>query len=86
MQLYAEPDPLIKVVRDLFNDDFTRLVVEGDDAWDTLQTTSDTSRPSWPTRLHRHVGTQDVFAAYRIDEQMPRRWTARCTCRPAARW
>src|SRR5690606_14432873 len=34
--LYAEPDLVIKVVRDLFNEDFASLVVEGRDAWDNI--------------------------------------------------
>ncbi|MEJ3652728.1 translation initiation factor IF-2 N-terminal domain-containing protein [Actinomycetes bacterium KLBMP 9759] len=68
--LYEEPDLLIKVVRDQFNEDFSRLVVEGDDAWDTLQNYVGHVAPELGERLHRHVGTTDVFAAYRIDEQL----------------
>ena len=68
--LYEEPDLLIKVVRDQFNEDFSRLVVEGDDAWDTLQNYVGHVAPELAPRLHRHVGTTDVFAAYRIDEQL----------------
>ena len=56
-------------MRDQFNEDFSRLIVSGDDAWDTSRTTSATSRPDSP-RLHRHVGPRDVFAEYRIDEQL----------------
>jgi ribonuclease E len=68
--LYEEPDLLIKVVRDQFNEDFSRLVVEGDEAWDTLQNYVGHVASDLAPRLHRHVGTQDVFAAYRIDEQL----------------
>jgi ribonuclease E len=68
--LYEEPDLLLKVVRDQFNEDFSRLVVEGDDAWDTLQNYVGHVAPELGDRLHRHVGTQDVFAEYRIDEQL----------------
>ncbi len=68
--LYEEPDLLIKVVRDQFNEDFSRLVVEGDDAWDTLQNYVGHVAPELAGRLHRHVGTTDVFEAYRIDEQL----------------
>ena len=35
--LYSEPDLTIRVVRDIFNEDFAQLIVSGDDAWDTLQ-------------------------------------------------
>ncbi|WP_232663046.1 translation initiation factor IF-2 N-terminal domain-containing protein [Pseudonocardia sp. TRM90224] len=68
--LYEEPDLLIKVVRDQFNEDFSRLVVEGDEAWETLQNYVGHVAPELGERLHRHVGTTDVFAAYRIDEQL----------------
>ncbi len=68
--LYEEPDLLIKVVRDQFNEDFSRLVVQGDDAWDTLHGYLAHVAPDLADRMHRHVGTQDVFGAYRIDEQL----------------
>ncbi len=68
--LYEEPDLLIKVVRDQFNEDFSRLVVQGDDAWDTLYGYLSHVAPELADRMHRHVGTQDVFSAHRIDEQL----------------
>ena len=68
--LYEEPDLLIKVVRDQFNEDFSRLVVQGDDAWDTLYGYLAHVAPELAERMHRHVGNQDVFGAYRIDEQL----------------
>jgi ribonuclease E len=68
--LYEEPDLLIKVVRDQFNEDFSRLVIQGDDAWDTLYGYLSHVAPDLADRMHRHVGTQDVFGAYRIDEQL----------------
>ncbi len=34
--LYEEPDVLVKVIRDLFNEDFTSLIVSGDEAWNTI--------------------------------------------------
>ncbi|WP_433556275.1 Rne/Rng family ribonuclease [Pseudonocardia xinjiangensis] len=68
--LYEEPDLLLKVVRDQFNEDFSRLIVEGDDAWDTLQNYVGHVAPELADRLHRHVGPSDVFEEYRIDEQL----------------
>jgi len=71
--LYEEPDMLIKVVRDQFNEDFSRLVVSGDDAWDTLSNYVGHVAPELADRMHRHVGTglsSDVFTEYRIDEQL----------------
>jgi ribonuclease E len=68
--LYEEPDLLIKVVRDQFNEDFSRLVIQGDDAWDTLHGYLAHVAPELADRMHRHVGNQDVFSTHRIDEQL----------------
>ena len=68
--LYEEPDLLVKVVRDQFNEDFSRLVVSGDDAWDTVSNYIGHVAPELSDRLHRHVGPTDVFTEYRIDEQL----------------
>ncbi|GAA5152287.1 translation initiation factor IF-2 N-terminal domain-containing protein [Pseudonocardia eucalypti] len=68
--LYEEPDLMIKVVRDQFNEDFSKLVVEGDDAWDTLHAYIGHVAPELVERLSRHVGRTDVFSDFRIDEQL----------------
>jgi ribonuclease E len=70
--LYGEPDLTLKVVRDLFTEDFSRLVVEGDDAWDLVEGYVSHVAPDLKERLERHQSDKgkDVFAAYRIDEQI----------------
>ena len=68
--LYGEPDLAIRVVRDIFNEDFAKLVVSGDEAWDTLQSYIGHVAPDLVERLERWEGDGDVFAAYRIDEQL----------------
>jgi ribonuclease E len=70
--LYGEPDLTLKVVRDLFTEDFAKLVIEGDDAWDTVQGYVAHVAPDLEDRLERYEPKkgQDVFAAYRIDEQI----------------
>ena len=68
--LYEEPDMLIKVIRDQFNEDFSRLVVEGDDAWETVSHYVAHVASELVERLHRHVGPRDVFEEHRIDEQL----------------
>ncbi|MDT7556004.1 MAG: ribonuclease [Pseudonocardiales bacterium] len=68
--LYEEPDLMIKVVRDQFNEDFAKLVVQGDDAWDTLHAYVSHVAPELTERLYRHVGNSDAFVEYRIDEQL----------------
>ncbi|MDM4720321.1 Rne/Rng family ribonuclease [Micromonospora sp. WMMA1363] len=68
--LYQEPDLVIRVVRDLFNEDFRELVIEGEGAYDLVESYLSHVSPDLVARLRRHVGTTDVFADYRIDEQI----------------
>jgi len=69
-QLYQEPDLTIRVVRDVFNEDFSKLLVSGDDAWDMLEPYVGHVAPDLADRLSRWTDQQDVFAALRIDEQL----------------
>ncbi|MDT7570790.1 MAG: ribonuclease, partial [Actinomycetota bacterium] len=68
--LHAEPDLLIRVVRDIFNEDFASLVVAGDNEWDTIRDYVEFVAPDLAPRLKKYDGSDDVFAAYRIDEQL----------------
>ncbi|CAA9371310.1 MAG: Ribonuclease E [uncultured Nocardioidaceae bacterium] len=68
--LYAEPDTTLKVVRDLFTEDFTKLVIHGDDAWDMVDGYVQHVAPDLTERLERYDGQADVFAERRIDEQI----------------
>jgi ribonuclease E len=68
--LYSEPDLLIKVVRDLFTEDFSRLVVSGDEAWNMVEGYVSHVAPHLLDRLERWTTPKDIFASYRIDEQI----------------
>ncbi|HEX3816065.1 MAG TPA: Rne/Rng family ribonuclease [Mycobacteriales bacterium] len=68
--LHAEPDLAIRVVRDIFNEDFASLVVSGDEAWETVGQYVDHVAPDLRERLRRHTGESDVFHDLRIDEQL----------------
>ncbi|UBU11139.1 Rne/Rng family ribonuclease [Nonomuraea gerenzanensis] len=70
--LSAEPDLTIRVVRDVFNEDFTNLVVQGDDAWDTVDEYVKYVAPHLGERLSKWDQGEhgDVFESYRIDEQL----------------
>jgi ribonuclease E len=68
--LYEEPDLLVKVVRDLFTEDFRELVVQGDGAWDTVEGYVKHVAPELMPRVRRYAGVADVFADFRIDEQI----------------
>ncbi|MDO9377784.1 MAG: Rne/Rng family ribonuclease, partial [Nocardioidaceae bacterium] len=68
--LYGEPDLTLKVVRDLFNEDFEKLVIQGDDAWDMVKGYVDHVAPDLAERAVRWDGDRDAFAAHRVDEQI----------------
>jgi ribonuclease E len=72
--LYEEPDVLVKVIRDLFNEDFTGLIVSGDEAWSTINEYVNSVAPELVPRLTKYEPAgpdgPDVFAVHRIDEQL----------------
>ncbi|GGJ74170.1 hypothetical protein GCM10010123_00150 [Pilimelia anulata] len=68
--LYEEPDLVIRVVRDLFNEDFRELVIQGNAAYEEVEAYLSHVSPDLVARLSRHTGTTDIFAARRIDEQI----------------
>ncbi|MCR1984530.1 Rne/Rng family ribonuclease, partial [Cellulosimicrobium cellulans] len=68
--LQGEPDLAIRVVRDIFNDDFSSLVVEGDGAWSEISTYVEELAPDLRERVSKWTGTQDVFTVHRVDEQL----------------
>ena len=68
--LSQEPDIAIKVVRDVFNEDFTSLIVEGGKVYDDVHSYVSEVAPDLLERVTRHVGEKDVFAKHRIDEQL----------------
>ncbi|OBG93462.1 ribonuclease [Mycobacterium sp. E3251] len=76
--LYEEPDVLVKVIRDLFNEDFAGLIVSGDEAWTTITDYVNSVAPDLVSKLNKYEPPggadgqpgPDVFAVHRIDEQL----------------
>ena len=68
--LYQEPDLMIKVVRDVFNEDFSELVVQGEHAWDTIEAYVTYVAPDLVGRLRQWTGEEDLFSHLRVDEQI----------------
>lgn len=68
--LYGEPDLTIKVVRDVFNEDFSRLIVSGEEVWDTIEAYVTYVAPDLLDRLEKWTGAEDIFTEYRITEQI----------------
>jgi ribonuclease E len=69
-QLRAEPDLAIKVVRDIFNEDFAGMVVSGDQAYAEVHDYVNAVAPDLAPRLTKWTQNQDVFTEFRIDEQL----------------
>ena len=74
--LYAEPDLTVRIVRDLFTEDFTSLVVDGngqgEDAWEMIEAYVTHVAPHLADRL-RHWNREtegDLFEVFRLDEQV----------------
>ncbi len=68
--LHEEPDLTVRVIRDVFNEDFSKLVVSGDEAWETVDAYVTHVAPDLSERLSKWTGTDDVFGSHRIDEQL----------------
>ncbi|MDX3517587.1 Rne/Rng family ribonuclease, partial [Streptomyces scabiei] len=68
--LYGEPDMTVRVVRDIFNEDFSKVIVSGEDAWETIHGYVSHVAPDLAERLQKWTSEVDVFATYRIDEQL----------------
>ena len=68
--LKGEPELAVRVVRDVFNEDFRSLVVQGDAAWATISKYVRDLSPDLVDRLEHWVRPEDVFTAHRIDEQL----------------
>ncbi|HET6967803.1 MAG TPA: Rne/Rng family ribonuclease, partial [Ornithinibacter sp.] len=68
--LHGEPDLTVRVIRDVFTEDFTSLVVSGDQAWGEVSQYVEDVAPDLAPRLQRWTSEDDVFAAHRIDEAL----------------
>ena len=72
--LQGEPDVAIRVVRDIFNDDFSKMIVEGDRVYERIEEYLDTMAPDLKDKLEKwdpaeHDG-KDVFDKWQIDSQL----------------
>ena len=68
--LYSEPDLAIRTVRDVFNEDFSKVVVSGSDAWNTIEDYVRYLAPELLERLEKWTETEDVFTKFDVDSQL----------------
>ena len=70
--LHAEPDMLIKIVRDVFNEDFDKLIIQGQSELDTIKSYLGQVAPDLLERVERFDGDGDIFSHYRVNEMIDR--------------
>jgi len=68
--LYAEPDLTVRVIRDIFNEDFEKLIVQGDEASEEINNYLSFIAPELTAKIEKWTGTKDLFTEYRIEEQL----------------
>ncbi|MEJ6626523.1 MAG: Rne/Rng family ribonuclease [Actinomycetes bacterium] len=68
--LYSEPDLTVRVIRDIFNEDFDKLIVQGDQAWDDINNYLGHIAPELTAKIEKWTGSRDLFVENRIEEQL----------------
>jgi len=68
--LHSEPDLLIKIIRDVFNEDFHKLVIDGQDAQEVIESYLRGVAPDLLDRVQAFEGSNDPFDEFRVSEQI----------------
>ncbi len=68
--LYSEPDLAVRVIRDIFNEDFRKLTIQGNEAWEEIHNYLGFIAPELTSKIEKFVGPGDLFTNYRVDEQL----------------
>ena len=68
--LLSEPDLAVRVIRDIFNEDFRKLTIQGSDAWEEISTYLGGIAPELVSKLEKYSGKGDLFAEFRVEEQL----------------
>ena len=68
--LLSEPDLAVRVIRDIFNEDFRKLIIQGNEAWDEITSYLGSIAPELVPKIEKYAGSGDLFADYRVEEQL----------------
>ena len=68
--LLSEPDLAVRVIRDIFNEDFRKLTIQGNEAWEEISSYLGSIAPELVTKLEKYTGKGDLFADFRVEEQL----------------
>ena len=67
--LYTEPDLAVRVIRDIFSEDFQSLTIQGDDVFKEISDYIGFIAPELASKISKYSGN-DLFSDYRVDEQL----------------
>ena len=82
--LHSEPDLLVKIVRDVFNEDFQKMIISGDDAREVIEEYLASVAPDLLERVVKHTKMSSMSTA--LASRLPRHSSARSTCLQVVRW
>ena len=68
--LHGEADLTVRVIRDVFTEDFSQLIVSGDQAWSEVSGYVEDVAPDLAKRLTHWTSEEDLFTHHRVDEQI----------------
>ena len=68
--LYSEPDLAVRVIRDIFNEDFRKLTIQGNEAWEEIHNYLGFIAPELTSKIEKFTGPGDLFSNFRVDEQL----------------
>jgi Rne/Rng family ribonuclease len=68
--LLSEPDLAVRVIRDIFNEDFRKLTIQGNEAWEEISSYLGSIAPELSKRIEKYSGNGDLFADFRVEEQL----------------
>jgi Rne/Rng family ribonuclease len=68
--IYVEPDLAVRVIRDIFNEDFRKLTVQGSGAWDEINNYLGFIAPELVSKIEKYTGVGDLFSDFRVEEQL----------------
>ena len=68
--LLSEPDLAVRVIRDIFNEDFRTLIIQGNEAYTEITDYLGSIAPELVAKIEKYTGTGDLFADYRVEEQL----------------
>ena len=67
--LYTEPDLAVRVIRDIFSEDFQSLTIQGDEVHKEISDYIGFIAPELAPKISKFTGN-DLFGDYRVDEQL----------------